>query len=41
MVAVMCSLGLVTQVELQQFSEETQAAVGYIAEGTTKRDASA
>ena len=38
--AVMCSLGLVTQVELQQFSEETQAAVSYIAEGTTKRDAS-
>ena len=39
--AVMLSLGLVTKAELGQFGAETQAAVGYITEGTSKRDASA
>ncbi len=39
--AVMFSLGLVTEAELRQFSAETQSVVGYITEGPTKRDASA
>jgi len=37
----MLSLGLLTQAELQQFGAETQAAVGYVTKGVTKRDASA
>ena len=39
--AVMWSLGLVTEAELRRFSAETQAAVGHITEGTIKRGASA
>jgi hypothetical protein len=39
--AVMWSLGLLTEVELQQFSVETQAAVGHITGGGIKRGASA
>ena len=39
--AAMWSLGLLTEAELQQFSAETQAAVGHITGGAIKRGASA
>ena len=39
--AVMWSLGLVTDAEVRQFSAETQATVGYITGGAIKRGASA
>jgi hypothetical protein len=39
--AVMWSLGLLTEAELKQFTAETQATVGYITGGAIKRGASA